>query len=98
MGQALSIRPDLLSLAYLEELQTLQDRVPPFSTVEAQRIIAEGLGRDPSALFSNMSPEPVAAASLGQVILSSPYFMNSLRFFLLIVEGSSPGLRFTKQI
>lgn len=67
VGQALSIRPDLLSVAYLEELQTLQDRVPPFSDEEARRIINEGLGRSTEAIFMDMSSEPVAAASLGQV-------------------------------
>jgi len=45
VGQALSIRPDLLSLASLEQLQTLQDRVASFSNEEARSIIQEGLGR-----------------------------------------------------
>lgn len=39
VGQALSIRPDLASPAYLEELVKLQDQVPPFSSVEALKII-----------------------------------------------------------
>jgi aarF domain-containing kinase len=67
VGQALSIRPDLLPLAYLEELQTLQDRVPPFSNQEAKQLIQEGLGVPAETVFSELSPEPVAAASLGQV-------------------------------
>ncbi|GAQ81957.1 Putative protein kinase superfamily protein [Klebsormidium nitens] len=67
VGQALSIRPDLLPLAYLEELQTLQDRVPPFSDEAARKLIEEGLGYPAETLFSELSPEPVAAASLGQV-------------------------------
>lgn len=67
VGQALSIRPDLLPLAYLEELQTLQDRVPAFSSDEARAIILEGLGARADDVFSGMSPAPVAAASLGQV-------------------------------
>ena len=41
VGQALSIRPDLASPAYLEELVKLQDQVPPFSSKEALKIIGE---------------------------------------------------------
>ena len=41
IGQALSIRPDLASPAYLEELVKLQDQVPPFSSVEALKIIGQ---------------------------------------------------------
>lgn len=67
VGQALSIRPDLLSLAYLEQLQTLQDRVASFSNEEARSIIQEGLGKSADEVFMDMSPSPVAAASLGQV-------------------------------
>lgn len=67
IGQALSIRPDILPVVYLEELQKLQDRVPPFPTQEAKRLIFEGLGRPAEEIFSEISPEPIAAASLGQV-------------------------------
>lgn len=67
LGQALSIRPDILPQVYLEELQRLQDRVPPFSNEEAKQIILEGLGRPADEIFSDMSEHPIAAASLGQV-------------------------------
>jgi hypothetical protein len=43
VGQALSIRPDLASPAYLEELIKLQDQVPPFSSKEALKIIEREL-------------------------------------------------------
>ena len=70
IGQALSIRPDILPVAYIEELQTLQDRVPPFSNIEAKNLILEGLGKPVEELFTDFSSEPIAAASLGQVHLS----------------------------
>lgn len=41
VGQALSIRPDLASPAYLEELVKLQDQVPPFSSKLALKIIGK---------------------------------------------------------
>ncbi|KAH7278617.1 hypothetical protein KP509_38G049100 [Ceratopteris richardii] len=67
IGQALSIRPDILPVTYLEELQNLQDKVPPFPNKEAEKLIQDGIGRSIEDIFSEFSSEPVAAASLGQV-------------------------------
>jgi aarF domain-containing kinase len=67
LGQALSIRPDILSPRAMVELQQLCDKVPCFPNELAMRTIEEELGRSPAALFSTMSADPVAAASLGQV-------------------------------
>lgn len=53
--------------AYLEELSLLQDRIAPFSTEEAFRIIEKELGMPVDMLFSEITPKPIAAASLGQV-------------------------------
>lgn len=67
IGQALSIRADLLSPAYLEALTELQDRVPPFPTAKADEIIESQLGRPVGEIFEEISPAPIASASLGQV-------------------------------
>jgi len=67
IGQALSIRADLLSPAYLEALTELQDRVPPFPTAKADEIIESELGRPVGEIFEEISPAPIASASLGQV-------------------------------
>lgn len=67
IGQAVSTRPDIMPPEYLKEFEKLQDRLPPFPTDEAFRIMERELGRPPLELFSYISPEPVAAASLGQV-------------------------------
>jgi predicted unusual protein kinase regulating ubiquinone biosynthesis (AarF/ABC1/UbiB family) len=67
IGQSLSIRTDLLSPAYVRGLKTLQDQVPPFSTVEAREIIENELGSPIDSIFVNFPNEPIAAASLGQV-------------------------------
>lgn len=53
--------------AYLDELSLLQDRIAPFSTEVAFDIIEKELGMPLDMIFSEMSPVPVAAASLGQV-------------------------------
>ncbi|MEO0373404.1 MAG: AarF/ABC1/UbiB kinase family protein [Cyanobacteria bacterium P01_A01_bin.17] len=67
IGQALSTRPDILPPVYLEELSRLQDQIPPFDNQIAFRFIEEGLGQPPHELFAELSPDPIAAASLGQV-------------------------------
>lgn len=67
LGQALSIRPDVLSPRSMVELQKLCDKVPSFDSKIAFATIKEELGRDVNDLFSEITPEPVAAASLGQV-------------------------------
>ena len=67
IGQALSTRPDVVPPAYLEELTTLQDKIPSFPNEVAFRFIEEELGKPPAEIYAELSPEPIAAASLGQV-------------------------------
>jgi len=67
IGQALSTRPDLVPPTYLEELAQLQDQLPPFDNAIAYQFIEEELGRPPKNIYAEISPDPVAAASLGQV-------------------------------
>lgn len=67
IGQVLAGRPDLLPEAYLTALQRLQDRVKPFSFAEVEEIVITELGVRLSKAFSRFDPDPMAAASLGQV-------------------------------
>jgi predicted unusual protein kinase regulating ubiquinone biosynthesis (AarF/ABC1/UbiB family) len=67
IGQALSTRPDLVRQDYLEQLTLLQDQLPPFPTPEAFAIIERELQSPIEDIFQNISAQPVAAASLGQV-------------------------------
>jgi len=67
IGQALSTRPDLVPPVYLDELARLQDQLPPFSNEIAFRFIEEELGSPASEIYEELSPDPIAAASLGQV-------------------------------
>ncbi|KAG5612471.1 hypothetical protein H5410_023752 [Solanum commersonii] len=67
IAQAISSRPDLIPPSYLDELSLLQDRITPFSSEVAFGIIEKELGMPIDVMFSEISPEPVAAASLGQV-------------------------------
>ncbi|HEY6119543.1 MAG TPA: AarF/ABC1/UbiB kinase family protein [Pyrinomonadaceae bacterium] len=67
IGQALGTRADLLPLAYVKELSTLQDQVPAFSTAEAFARIEAELKRPLRECYAEIDNEPVASASLGQV-------------------------------
>ncbi|KAH0649388.1 hypothetical protein KY285_034636 [Solanum tuberosum] len=67
LGQALSTRPDILPKVYCQELAKLQDQIPPFPTHLARRSIESQLGVRVSQVFADISKEPIAAASLGQV-------------------------------
>ena len=67
VGQALSTRPDLVRKDFLEELTKLQDQLPPFDSAIAFKILEAELGRTVTEAYSEISSDPVAAASLGQV-------------------------------
>lgn len=67
LGQFLSVRKDVLSEEFAEELSLLQDRVPPFSLQLVRETISAELGAPPEQLFSSFETEPIASASIGQV-------------------------------
>lgn len=67
LGQALSIRPDILSPAAMTELQKLCDKVPSFPDDVAMSLIKEELGQPWYNIYSELTSSPIAAASLGQV-------------------------------
>ncbi len=67
IGQTLATRADLLPVEYIQELSQLQDKVPPFPTVEARQILEGELAAPLDTIFKEFPDEPVAAASLGQV-------------------------------
>jgi len=67
LGQMLSTRTDLLPAPYLEALSRLQDDVEPFPFAQVEQILEAELGVRTSKAFSSFNPEPLAAASLGQV-------------------------------
>jgi predicted unusual protein kinase regulating ubiquinone biosynthesis (AarF/ABC1/UbiB family) len=67
VGQSLSTRPDLLPLPYLEVLSKLQDQLPAYPDEIAFACIETELGWKAQTLFDRFSPQPFAAASLGQV-------------------------------
>ena len=67
LGQNLANRPDLVPEDVMEELTSLQDKVPAFPNVEAQDIMETQWGEKIDDVFETFTKEPVAAASIGQV-------------------------------
>ena len=67
LGQALSIRPDILSPDAMTELQKLCDKVPSFDNKVAFDCLEAELGCKWQDIYTELGPDPVAAASLGQV-------------------------------
>eukprot|EP00190_Bangiopsis_sp_CCMP1999_P007598 CAMPEP_0198726334 /NCGR_PEP_ID=MMETSP1475-20131203/3415_1 /TAXON_ID= ORGANISM="Unidentified sp., Strain CCMP1999" /NCGR_SAMPLE_ID=MMETSP1475 /ASSEMBLY_ACC=CAM_ASM_001111 /LENGTH=735 /DNA_ID=CAMNT_0044488241 /DNA_START=152 /DNA_END=2356 /DNA_ORIENTATION=- len=67
IGQALSQRPDIAGPDFCEELKKLQDGVATFDSAQAFRIMEAEFNRPLDQIFDFITPEPIAAASLGQV-------------------------------
>lgn len=67
IGQILSVRPDILPLEYIEELEKLQDSVKPFSYEKIREIVESEIGKPIEKLFDYFEEEPIAAASIAQV-------------------------------
>lgn len=107
LGQALSIRPDILSPRAMVELQQLCDKVPCYSSKLAYETIETELGRSMSELYSEITPEPVAAASLGQVYKATlrstgeqvavkvqrPFVLETVSLDLFLVRNMGKFLR-----
>jgi ubiquinone biosynthesis protein len=67
LGQILSTRPDIIPKEYADEFGKLQDKVPSLPYDEIEAYIREELGAPADELFSELSPIPLAAASIAQV-------------------------------
>ncbi|HJS72872.1 MAG TPA: AarF/UbiB family protein [Vicinamibacteria bacterium] len=67
LGQLLSTRPDLLPLAFTEELSLLQDKVAPLPFEEVKPLLEQELGSPLETVFESFDPVPVASASIAQV-------------------------------
>src|SRR5690242_15206618 len=67
LGQLLSTRFDLLPPAYTTALARLQDDAEPVPFEVVRELVEAELGGTIHDLFGSFDPEPLAAASLGQV-------------------------------
>jgi predicted unusual protein kinase regulating ubiquinone biosynthesis (AarF/ABC1/UbiB family) len=67
IGQMASYVDDGLSPGVRRTLSRLQDSVPPMSGELAAQVVREELGLPPERAFARWDPQPIAAASIGQV-------------------------------
>ena len=66
-GQLLSTRRDFLDKELADELQSLQDNVPPFTSPSIESIVEDALGLETKSVFGKLDSEPFASASVAQV-------------------------------
>lgn len=88
IGQGLSTRPDLCPPEYLDELAELQDALPTFPDAEAFACIERELGLPLDSIYSEISPSPIAAASLGQVYKAQLKYSGQI----VAVKVQRPGI------
>lgn len=67
LGQILSTRPDLVPAEWAEEFKKLQDRCQPVPFQEIHNVLSIEFAGRLELLFSSISEEPIAAASMAQV-------------------------------
>jgi len=88
LGQTLSLQSGTLPDEFVSELATLQMEAPGMhpSLVRAQ--FKSSMGREPEEIFKKFSPEPFAAASLGQV-----HHATTREGEMVAVKIQYPGIR-----
>ncbi|MCD6345056.1 MAG: hypothetical protein J7M17_05600 [Anaerolineae bacterium] len=74
-GQILSTRPDLIPPAYIQELEKLQDVVPPAPWDAIKTRIKTEIKASLEETFTTFDPTPIAAASISQV--HQAYLLNN---------------------
>jgi ubiquinone biosynthesis protein len=78
LGQFLATRPDIIGNKLANDLEKLQDKLPPFDFEEAKRILRKEVGEDQFVKIIDIS-EPIAAASIAQVHLAKIKIDNKER-------------------
>ena len=78
LGQFLATRPDIIGQSLANDLERLQDKLPPFGKSVSENIIKKEIGIKNFEKISNLS-NPIAAASIAQVHLATIIEENTER-------------------
>lgn len=70
VGQMMSIMTQFLPEPLTQELEGLQDAVPPAPYSDIEKRFVEEFGKKPLEVYAEFNPEALASASLGQVHLA----------------------------
>jgi predicted unusual protein kinase regulating ubiquinone biosynthesis (AarF/ABC1/UbiB family) len=92
LGQFLSIRVDILPREILQELQGLQDEVPPEPFERVLEQIEADFGRPVSDIFEMIEVVPVGAASLAQVHRARLALPDGSAGGAVVVKVLRPGI------
>lgn len=97
LGQFLATRPDVVGVALARDLESLQDRLPPFPQSEAEAVVAASLERPVAKAFATFGPA-VAAASIAQVHRAETETAGERRRVAVKVLRPNVGARFRRDL
>jgi ubiquinone biosynthesis protein len=97
LGQFLATRPDVVGVVLARDLESLQDRLPPFAQDEAESVIATSLERPISQAFTSLGPA-VAAASIAQVHRGEVTYAGGRRAVAVKVLRPDVASRFRRDL
>jgi ubiquinone biosynthesis protein len=90
LGQIVSTRPDLAPPDVIEELQRLQDDVPPVAFDQMRPELEQQLGAKVAEVFTEFDETPIASASIGQVYRAR--LQNEAGMHDVVVKLQRPGV------
>jgi len=67
LGQLLASRPDVIPMAFVDELKKLQDQVPPLPFEQLLPVLEEQFPQGLHAIFRAIDEKPLGSASIAQV-------------------------------
>ncbi|TDD98223.1 ABC1 kinase family protein [Jiangella asiatica] len=88
LGQILATRRDVLPAEVAAELSRLQDDAAPVPWSQIEPVLVSELGAPVEDVFAEFSPQPLAAASVGQVHLARLHTGAEV-----VVKVQRPGIR-----